>query len=116
VNASIKGKVVEFAVDKAEIHTESEAMLDRIGDALKGCSGVVVEISGHTDALGAADKNQTLSEDRAKAVETYLIAKGVPAARLIAKGYGSTKPIEAGVSPAANRKNRRIDFTVSAAP
>ncbi len=109
------GKTINFETSKAAIAANSAPLIDEIATALKGCSGVTVEIAGHTDSRGNDAANMALSEARAKAVVDALSAKGVAASSMVAKGYGETKPLDPGTTPEALAKNRRIDFTVAAA-
>lgn len=71
--------------------------------------GTIVEIGVHTFAVGNEPKNVVLTQSRAEKIRTMLVAEGVPAASLTAKGYGSSKPL---VSNAADPKNRRIEYLV----
>lgn len=71
---------------------------------------VSVEIGGHTDADGAEALNQTLSQDRADAVLTYLTSQGVPADSLTSVGFGETQPVAPNDTNENKAKNRRIEF------
>jgi peptidoglycan-associated lipoprotein len=72
------------------------------------------EIGGHTDNRGVKKDNQILSENRAKAVMDYLIAKGVDKKRLKSKGYGDSKPkIADAQTEEDHQKNRRTEYTLS---
>jgi outer membrane protein OmpA-like peptidoglycan-associated protein len=121
--AGNSGKV-NFARNRGQILTGQD-VLDRVASVAKECKQFAIEIGGHTDTGGDAGRNQTLSEQRANAVRTYLINKGVAAAQLAAKGYGETKPLvndfpngNADVpgqpdSP-LRAQNRRTEFTITA--
>ena len=115
VDATIKGKVVQFTSGSATIDPASTALIETLAKATTACAGTHVEVAGHTDMTGNPSTNQTLSEARAKSVADAMIANGVPADRLTPKGYGSTKPAMTGSSPSANRANRRIEFIVASA-
>jgi OmpA-OmpF porin, OOP family len=115
VDAAIKGKTINFATGRAEIEAASLPLVASLAKALSACAGTRVEVSGHTDATGSAASNQTLSQARAQAVADLLAKDGVPADRLIARGYGSSKPVAEGRSPVANAANRRIEFAVASA-
>jgi outer membrane protein OmpA-like peptidoglycan-associated protein len=67
-------------------------------------------IEGHTDSVGAADKNKELSEKRAKAVKDYLISKGVNASRLTSAGFGEDNPIAQNRTRAGRAQNRRVEI------
>jgi OmpA-OmpF porin, OOP family len=114
VNAAIAGKTINFVTGGAGIAADSQALIAAIATDLKDCAGTAIEVQGHTDASGGDAANQTLSEARANAVTQALVAKGVPTARLSAKGYGETTPLDSAGTPAAYAKNRRIEFKVAA--
>ncbi len=114
VNTAISGQTVQFDTGQATIKPESNALLDAVAAALAPCDGVVVEVAGHTDPSGAAASNQALSEARAQSVQAALVERQVPAARLTARGYGSSQPKVEGRGAAADAANRRIEFSVAA--
>ena len=105
---------VEFATGKDVIDgAKSFAVLDAVASALKLHPEIfLVEIGGHTDNVGNANDNKTLSQKRADAVVKYLVGKGVQATRLTAKGYGAEKPIADNKSKAGQQKNRRVEFVI----
>lgn len=103
---------INFAPASAVIDARSKAVLDTAAQAILVGPAVQIQIGGHTDSTGPAAQNQALSVQRANAVRTYLIQKGVPAARLTAVGYGATKPIADNSTAEGRAKNRRIEFTV----
>ncbi len=71
-----------------------------------------IEIAGHTDSVGSEMYNLRLSEARANAVRDYLIQHGISPDRLIAKGYGESRPIAPNTTREGRAKNRRVEFTV----
>ena len=71
-----------------------------------------IEISGHTDAVGADSDNLTLSNNRANAVMNYLLGKGIAKDRLSAKGYGETKFIATNDTDEGKQLNRRVEFVI----
>ena len=79
---------------------------------LKDNPTVKIEISGHTDNVGKPSDNLTLSNNRAKSVVNYLITKGISAQRLVAKGYGETKPVADNKTEEGRAKNRRTELKV----
>ncbi len=115
VDAIIKGKTINFATSGSAIAADSIPLIDSLGKALAECEGVVVEVSGHTDPRGDDAANQKLSEARANSVVKALTERKVPAGRMKAVGYGETKLLDSSGTPAADAKNRRIDFGVAAA-
>lgn len=101
-----------FDTDKFDLKSESREELAIVVDLMKTNAGMVIEISGHTDNQGAADYNVKLSESRAKSVVNYLVAAGVPAARLKFKGYGASQPAVPNDTEANRALNRRIEMVV----
>lgn len=71
-----------------------------------------IQVEGHTDAIGGDAGNQRLSENRARAVRAYLVSKGIAADRLVAVGYGRSRPIADNSTAEGRAKNRRTEFTV----
>jgi OmpA-OmpF porin, OOP family len=115
VNTLMTGKTINFQSGSAYLAADSTALIGDIAKSLKGCAGTTVEVQGHTDLMGNADINQSLSQSRAEAVVKSLVDQGVPAAQLTAKGFGATQPLENARTSAANAKNRRTVFTISTA-
>lgn len=105
---------ITFNFDSAELTHEAQAMLDRITVALHDPSNRTLDyrIEGHTDAKGSFAYNQVLSQRRAEAVRDYLITTGVSKKRLIAVGFGKTRPLPnpPAASPYAP-VNRRVQFS-----
>jgi outer membrane protein OmpA-like peptidoglycan-associated protein len=70
-------------------------------------------IEGHTDSHGSDDLNQKLSQERADSVQQYMInAMRIPSYRLIATGYGETRPVASNATASGRQKNRRIDIVI----
>lgn len=115
INTLMAGKTINFQSGSAYLAADSDALLTELATALTPCAGTKVEVQGHTDLTGSAEINQTISQARAEAVMKALTAKGVPADRLTAKGYGPSQPLENAMTTAANAKNRRTVFSVASA-
>ncbi len=103
-------KAVQFETAKATLKKESFGILDQIVDILKRYPAHKLRINGHTDSIGEAPANQTLSEKRAKACYDYLVAKGIAANRMSHTGYGESKPIGDNRYKDGREKNRRVEF------
>jgi outer membrane protein OmpA-like peptidoglycan-associated protein len=103
---------VFFDTDKAELRQESKAALDKLYSMLKNKPGFFIQISGHTDNKASHEYNYVLSEARAVAVVQYLIDKGLDKNKLIAKGFGETRPIASNEGEAGRQRNRRIEFMI----
>ncbi|HEX5659983.1 MAG TPA: OmpA family protein [Polyangiales bacterium] len=109
---TIKGAIF-FNTDTAELQSRSETLLTAIADTLlRNPTLKRVEVQGHTDNLGAPERNQELSLQRAEAVRDWLLRAGVEADRLVAQGYGSTKPIAPNLGNVGRAKNRRVEFVI----
>ncbi|MFA6571139.1 MAG: OmpA family protein [Bacteroidota bacterium] len=111
-DTSIRINNVFFDYDKANLKSTSYPELDRLYYLLKNSNFFKVEVSGHTDQIGSHDYNQVLSERRAQAVVEYLIKKGLAVNRMIAKGYGKTRPIKLDDSEESRALNRRVEFKI----
>ena len=103
---------IYFESGKATLKPESYPILDEIVKLLKEHPNVIVEIQGHTDDVGSEAFNLKLSQKRAEAVRQYLIDHGIEPDRLIAKGYGESKPLVPNTSPENRAKNRRVEFVI----
>ncbi len=102
---------VEFTSSSAVIGSGSAELLDQVAIAVRGCPGTL-RIEGHTDSTGLDDTNQQLSQARAEAVRNALIARGLPANRLVATGFGATRPIASNQTAEGRARNRRIEIRV----
>jgi OmpA-OmpF porin, OOP family len=105
-------KNVFFASGSAKLLPKSFASLNEVVKLLKSDESLLIDVNGHTDAQGKEDKNQVLSENRAAAVKTYLVSKGISADRLQSAGFGSTKPVADNKTAAGRAKNRRTELSV----
>ena len=102
---------VNFAPLKDELAPGSMAVLDDVARQLVDAPNVKrIEIAGHTDARGSYMRNLRLSLARAEAVRAYLIMRGVEGDRLVARGYGMTKPISENTTVAGRAMNRRVEL------
>ncbi|MGH7509799.1 MAG: OmpA family protein [Gemmatimonadales bacterium] len=110
-----KGRVatqgIYFDTGSDRLRPESTPTLKEIGSMLKEHADLKLAIEGHTDNVGSAPANQTLSEKRAAAVRKYLIdTYEIDAARLEAKGLGQTKPAAPNDTPEGRQQNRRVEL------
>jgi outer membrane protein OmpA-like peptidoglycan-associated protein len=110
-----KGRVsthgILFDTGSDHIRGESTPTLTQIADMLKAHPDLKLTIEGHTDNVGKAADNQTLSEKRAAAVKQYLVTTaGIDASRLATKGLGDTKPVASNQSPEGRQQNRRVEL------
>jgi OOP family OmpA-OmpF porin len=101
---------IHFDTGKSAILPESEDSLKQILALLNQNAALRLRVEGHTDNQGVAAANQTLSEKRAQAVMGWLIANGIDAGRLSAKGFGQTKPVADNSTDQGRAKNRRVEL------
>ncbi|TMV35545.1 OmpA family protein, partial [Thioclava sp. BHET1] len=94
----------------AKLTPDAGGTLDKIAAALKTCPSVQMEVAGYTDSQGREEMNQQLSQSRAEAVLTALMARRVLVGNLSAKGYGEADPIADNGTEAGREANRRIEF------
>lgn len=102
---------VHFDTGRATIRAESASILDQAAAMLKQASSARVEIGGHTDNVGNAAANLTLSQQRAESVRVALVQRGVAAGSLSAKGYGDTAPVADNRSEEGRAANRRVEIS-----
>ncbi len=107
---AIKG--IEFDFAKATLRPASFPTLDEAVKVLVQYPTLRLKITGHTDDQGAKEVNQKLSEERAEAVKTYLVGKGVDDKRIETHGAGPDEPVGDNKTEAGRAKNRRIEFQV----
>lgn len=112
VGQSIRLNNIFFESAKAALKTESFPELDRVSEFLTNNPDIKIEIAGHTDNVGKADMNQKLSQARAKSVADYIISKGISRERIVAKGYGLSKPVASNATKVGKAQNRRVEFTI----
>lgn len=102
---------VQFESGKAVLKPESDAVLDVVRQYLEAKPQItLLRIEGHTDNVGIAAENQTLSEGRSMAVARWLIGKGIACKRLIPVGFGQEKPIADNKTTDGREANRRTAF------
>ncbi|GGF09434.1 OmpA family protein [Hymenobacter cavernae] len=101
-----------FDTKQYELKPKSQTELNRLIQFMRQYKDIQVEISGHTDDVGADADNMTLSQNRARSVYNYLVKQGIPEARLRFKGYGETKSLVANDSEAHRQQNRRIELRI----
>ena len=104
---------IRFATDSDRLTLASSPILDEVANFVISRPGIVrIEVQGHTDASGRIAYNQDLSRRRALAVLDALIQRGVAPERLLARGYGTQRPLVPGRTPEAYAKNRRVEFVI----
>jgi outer membrane protein OmpA-like peptidoglycan-associated protein len=104
---------INYDYDKWDIRPDAALELDKIVQFLQDNPTITIELSSHTDSRGDDTYNLKLSQKRAESSKTYIVSKGVTAARISSKGYGETKPLIADAATEEDfQKNRRTEFKV----
>lgn len=106
---------IEFPTASSEIDAAGTARLESVARAAAACPGTL-RVEGHTDNVGRATFNRELSRRRAEAVRAALVRGGLPAARLVAEGFGADKPLAGNNTEAGRARNRRIEIRVVGEP
>ena len=107
---NLAAKNIFFATGSPKLLAKSNSSLNNVVKILQDNPSYKVDIEGHTDTTGTAEKNQLLSQDRANAVKTYLISKGIDESRISSEGFGSYRPIATNKTAAGKAKNRRVEM------
>ena len=110
IKATLK---IHFATNSSTIRDYSMVKVEEFAHFLLKNRGSTVTIIGHTDSVGSAQSNKTLSYKRANSVVQALIAKGVSPARIHAEGKGESLPIASNKTEDGKAKNRRIEAILS---
>lgn len=105
-------KTILFNSGKSSIKEESTQVLNEIVKILNEYPTAKFSIEGHTDSVGSDTLNLNLSENRASAVMTFLIQKGIPSNRLTSKGFGETKPVASNTTASGRAQNRRVEINL----
>ena len=105
--------VIFFEQNSNELTQKAMEKLDRVFEILKQNSEAAITINGYSDSMGSAAYNNMISEIRANAVKSYLIAKGVAPARMTAFGHGSQKFIGSNKTEQGRRLNRRVEIELN---
>jgi OOP family OmpA-OmpF porin len=101
---------INFDTGKATIRPESEPIIAQIVEMMNSNPELKLSVEGHTDNVGNPTSNQTLSEERAKAVVAAISAQGIAAERLSSVGHGQNMPIADNNTEEGRAKNRRVEL------
>jgi OOP family OmpA-OmpF porin len=110
ITAILNDGKISFEPGSATIAASTLDTMDKIGELLKGCGELRLEIQGHTDSQGREEMNLALSQSRAQSVLNELRARRVPTSSFSAKGYGEARPIQDNETEDGREANRRIEF------
>lgn len=101
---------ITFASGRSEIRADFYEVLNSVALVLKEFNKTAIKVSGHTDSTGSDSLNQTLSEQRANSVRSYLITQNVSAGRVQAYGYGPRYPVASNSTDEGRQANRRVEL------
>lgn len=104
---------VLFATAEHSLKPGAREKLSKISGIVLAHPGLKLEVEGHTDSIGGDEYNQGLSERRASSVRDYLVAQGVPADSITARGFGKQRPVADNATAAGRQLNRRVELVVS---
>jgi outer membrane protein OmpA-like peptidoglycan-associated protein len=109
----IRLRAIQFPVGKSVIMPDNYPLLSKIQQSIRIFGEPDVTIEGHTDSTGSNEVNEHLSQQRADSVRQYLLAnKTLPYDRIVAVGYGSSKPLASNATEEGRAVNRRIDVII----
>jgi len=116
--SSARGFVVNlpdilFDLNEATLKPEARVVIAKLSGILLIMPELNLRIEGHTDATGSEEHNQALSERRATSVKDFLTEQGLAAGRIVAVGYGETRPVADNESAEGRKKNRRVEIVIS---
>lgn len=103
---------ITFATGSKSLKPSFDEVLNSVVIVLNEFNLTIVEVSGHTDSVGSAASNQTLSENRAKSVSHYLLEQGIKKERVLSIGYGESRPVADNKTSAGRQSNRRVELTL----
>jgi outer membrane protein OmpA-like peptidoglycan-associated protein len=107
---------VLFDTGSANLKPGAREKLAKIAGILLAHPGLNLEVEGHTDSVGTENANQLLSEQRAHAVQDYLIQQRIPPATVATAGFGENQPVASNGTAAGRQQNRRVEIIVSGEP
>jgi len=110
---TLSGQVL-FVTGKSELLPAAQDQLDQVAKALKDQGDVKpMVVEGYTDSVGSDTSNLKLSKDRAEAVRSYLVSKGVPSDKITSVGKGKANPVASNDTPDGRANNRRVEIVIA---
>ena len=103
---------IEFIANKSKLTTKGLTTVEKLAEIMKKYPDTRIEIGGHTDSDGSEDFNLKLSQERVDSVKRALVERGIDAGRIVAKGYGESRPLVANNSDQNKQRNRRVEITI----
>ncbi len=104
---------ITFKTDSSDINAGFYDVLNSVALVLKEYNKTIINITGHTDSVGADSYNQALSERRAASVGRYLTSQGVDPMRVATQGMGESMPIASNDTPEGRQANRRVELELA---
>ncbi|MEL6924551.1 MAG: OmpA family protein, partial [Bacteroidota bacterium] len=104
---------IYFEQSKAKVKPSSMPELKRLYHILRKHNEINLLIAGHTDNQGKAHELQQLSQQRAEAIKTYLVRKGIAKSRLETVGHGASQPLNSNANDNLREKNRRVELIIT---
>lgn len=111
INLIMPGNII-YATGNAAINDNFYEVLNSVALVLKEYDKTIVAIAGHTDNVGSSSSNQSLSQQRAQSVASYLKTRGIVDARIDVIGFGETQPVADNNTAAGRELNRRVELTL----
>ena len=113
VGSSYTMTYTEFKTSEFDLDYKDKADLVAVKKLLLLNPNIAIEIAGHTDDIGKASDNLSLSKKRAKAVYNWLLEEGIDKKRMIYNGYGSSQPIASNKTEEGRQRNRRTECVIT---
>lgn len=115
---SARGMIVSlpdilFDLNEATLKNEAKIVIAKLAGILLILPELNLRVEGHTDSTGSADYNQELSERRASSVRDFLAQQGIEGQRMVAFGYGLTRPVADNSTRDGRAKNRRVEIVIA---
>lgn len=103
---------ITFRTGSPDLNANFFKVLDSVELVLKEYDKTLIVIAGHTDDVGTDENNLRLSQSRAESVGNYFVGHGVSANRIVATGYGESRPIASNKTAQGREQNRRVELTL----
>jgi len=104
---------VLFDTGSFSLRAAAREKLARVAGIVSGHPGLKLDVEGHTDSVGGAEYNQSLSERRGASVRDFLMLQGMPEASVTTKGFGETQPVAGNDTAKGRQENRRVELVIS---
>jgi outer membrane protein OmpA-like peptidoglycan-associated protein len=102
-----------FDLNEATLKNEAKIVIAKLAGILLILPELNLRVEGHTDSTGSADYNQGLSERRAASVRDFLAQQGIGGQRMVAVGYGLTRPVADNSTREGRASNRRVEIVIA---